>query len=170
MSFGEELRRERELRQISLREVAQVTKINIRYLEALERNDFAYLPGGLFNRGFVRAYCKHIGVDPEVMVNAYLLEERTQTTPDGAAAQDGRLLRGGAVRPGLEPPQAAQARQVRGPSRRRWLLALMLVAVVIAAGAFVYLWVLDDRAGPGSSRAQPASEIGRGRTSQGGRA
>ena len=45
-------------------------------LEALERNDFASLPGGLFNRGFVRAYCKHIGVDPEVMVNAYLLEER----------------------------------------------------------------------------------------------
>ena len=75
MSFGEEIRRERELRQISLREVAQATKINLRYLEAMERNDFAYLPGGLFNRAFVRAYCEHIGVDSESMVNAYLLEE-----------------------------------------------------------------------------------------------
>ena len=54
MSFGEEIRRERELRQISLREVAQATKINLRYLEAMERNEFGYLPGGLFNRAFVR--------------------------------------------------------------------------------------------------------------------
>ena len=46
MSFGDELRRERELRQVSLREVSQATKISLRYLEALERNDFAGLPGG----------------------------------------------------------------------------------------------------------------------------
>lgn len=166
MSFGEELRRERELRQISLREVSQATKINIRYLEAMERNDFAYLPGGLFNRGFVRAYCKHIGVDPEVMVNAYLLEERTQTNSGGAAVRDRRLLRGTAVRPGVEPPPATQARQKRGSRRRRWLLALMLVAAVIAAGAFVLWWVFDDRPGSGSSPTQPASEIGRDHVSR----
>jgi len=86
MSFGEELRRERELRQISLREVAEATKVNIRYLEAMERNDFAHLPGGVFNRGFVRAYAQFIGVDPEAMVNAYILEERTQTDPPNEAA------------------------------------------------------------------------------------
>ena len=45
-SFGEELRRERELRQISLREISESTKINVRYLDALERNDFKHLPGG----------------------------------------------------------------------------------------------------------------------------
>ena len=44
-SFGELLKRERELRQISLREVAEATKINHRYLEALERNDFVQLGG-----------------------------------------------------------------------------------------------------------------------------
>lgn len=170
MSFGEELRRERELRRISLREIAQATKINIRYLEAMERNDFAYLPGGLFNRGFVRAYCKHIGVDPEVMVNAYLLEERTQTNSGGFADRDRRLLRGVAVRPGADPSPAAQARPDRSSRRRRWLLALMLVAAVIAAGAFVFLWVFDDRPGSGSSRVQPASEGGRGQAPEGGRA
>src|SRR6185369_11641013 len=77
-SFGEELKRERELRQISLREVSEATKINLRYLDALEQNDFRHLPGGVFNKGFVRAYSEYIGVDPEAMVNAYLLEERTQ--------------------------------------------------------------------------------------------
>jgi len=78
VSFGEELKRERELREITLREVAESTKISLRYLEALERNAFGNLPGGVFNRGFVRAYSKFIGVDPESMVDAYLLQENTQ--------------------------------------------------------------------------------------------
>ncbi len=96
MSFGEELRRERELRQISLREVAEATKVNIRYLEAMERNDFAHLPGGVFNRGFVRAYAQFIGVDPEAMVNAYILEERAQTEPptEAAPAAPSPMMRG----------------------------------------------------------------------------
>jgi cytoskeleton protein RodZ len=153
-----------------LREVAQVTKINIRYLEAIERNDFAYLPGGLFNRGFVRAYCKHIGVDPEVMVNAYLLEERTQTGSGSAAAADRGLLRGGTVRPGAHLRAAEQTRPTRGSRRRGWLLALMLAAAIIAAGAMVILWVFDDASDPASSRAEPAHEVGQGRGSEGDRA
>ncbi len=78
VSFGEELKRERELREITLREVSESTKISLRYLEALERNAFENLPGGVFNRGFVRAYSKFIGIDPESMVDAYLLQETTQ--------------------------------------------------------------------------------------------
>lgn len=78
MSFGEELKRERELRDISLREISESTKISRRYLEALESNEFESLPGGVFNRGFVRAYSKFIGVDPESMVDAYMQEEQKQ--------------------------------------------------------------------------------------------
>lgn len=77
-SFGEVLKRERELRQITLREVAEATKINLRYLDALERDDFRHLPGGVFNKGFVRAYSQHIGIDADSMVDAYLAEEREQ--------------------------------------------------------------------------------------------
>ena len=77
-SFGETLRRERELRQISLREISEATKINLRYLDALERDDFRHLPGGVFNKGFVRAYAQFIGIDPETMVTAYLEEEGRQ--------------------------------------------------------------------------------------------
>jgi len=73
-SFGEELKRERELRDISLKEISEATKISIRFLEALEQNNFDVLPGGVFNRGFIRAYARFIGVDGEEMVNAYLHE------------------------------------------------------------------------------------------------
>jgi cytoskeletal protein RodZ len=170
MSFGEELRRERELRQISLREVAQATKINIRYLEAMERNDFAYLPGGLFNRGFVRAYCKHIGVDPEAMVNAYLLEERTQTGGCWTAVGDGGLLLGAAARPGVEPRTVEPSTPARGSRRRRWLLALMVVAAVITAGAFLVWWVLDESSSTAPPRARPAPEVGAAGSSMGDRA
>jgi helix-turn-helix protein len=73
-SFGESLKRERELREISLRQISEATKINLRYLEALEENRFDALPGGLFNKGFIRAYCTYIGIDSEAMVNSYLQE------------------------------------------------------------------------------------------------
>jgi len=78
VSFGDELKRERELREITLREVSESTKISLRYLEALERNAFELLPGGVFNRGFVRAYSQFIGIDPESMVDAYIQQETNQ--------------------------------------------------------------------------------------------
>jgi len=85
-SFGESLKRERELRQISLQKISEATKINLRYLEALERNDFRHLPGGVFNKGFVRAYAQFIGVDPETMTTAYLQEEQRQLADAGQGA------------------------------------------------------------------------------------
>ncbi|MFQ5702361.1 MAG: helix-turn-helix domain-containing protein, partial [Acidobacteriota bacterium] len=87
-SFGEELRRERELRDISLKEISEATKISTRFLQALEEDDFAILPGGIFNRGFIRAYARFIGIDGEEMVNAYLhevsLRQAQQTGPGNA--------------------------------------------------------------------------------------
>jgi cytoskeleton protein RodZ len=74
-NFGETLKRERQLRKISLREVSEATKIGLRYLEALEENRFDQLPGGLFNKGFIRAYAKFIGLDGETLVNVYLYDE-----------------------------------------------------------------------------------------------
>ena len=63
--FGERLRRARESRGISLRQVANVTRITVRALEAVERNDLSRLPGGIFTRAFVRAYAAEVGLDPE---------------------------------------------------------------------------------------------------------
>jgi cytoskeletal protein RodZ len=70
-SFGEALKHERESRNISLREIAETTKINIRYLEALEAERFTALPGGIFNRGFVRAYANYIGIDSDATLRDY---------------------------------------------------------------------------------------------------
>jgi cytoskeletal protein RodZ len=135
MSFGEEIRRERELRQISLREVAHATKINLRYLEAMERNDFAYLPGGLFNRAFVRAYSEHIGVDSETMVNAYLLEEQAQAGVGKGA--DGDLLRGSAVGGSDDAFPAGDTEESTERSRRRRLLrrglGVLLATLIVVA-------------------------------------
>jgi len=122
-SFGETLKRERELRQISLREIAEATKINLRYLDALERDDFRHLPGGVFNKGFVRAYAQFIGIDPESMVTAYLEEENRQqaraTRATGATTHD--------------PEPSAPPRSLVG---RLWFVALVviLIVVVLAAG------------------------------------
>src|SRR5687767_14932404 len=70
-SFGEELRREREIRGISLKEIADATKISRRFLEAIERNDHKTLPAPVFTRGFVREYARYLGLNSEEMVNRY---------------------------------------------------------------------------------------------------
>lgn len=70
-SFGDELRKEREIRGISLKEIADSTKISKRFLEAIERNDHATLPAPVFTRGFVREYARYLGLNHEDMVNRY---------------------------------------------------------------------------------------------------
>lgn len=84
-SFGQELKRERELRDISLKEISEATKISIRFLEALEQDNYDILPGGIFNRGFIRAYARFIGVDGEELVNAYVHEVSQREVRSGAA-------------------------------------------------------------------------------------
>ena len=105
-SFGETLRRERELRQISLREIADSTKISMRYLEAMEQNRFDSLPGGVFNKGFIRAYAKFIGADGESLVTLYLQETGARTLT-AAPAEHGGLHR---------PPEAPKRRAETSPA------------------------------------------------------
>ena len=70
-SFGENLRRERELRGVALRDIADATKISMRFLQALEQDRVDVLPGGIFQRSFVRQYAKHLGLDPDRMVTEF---------------------------------------------------------------------------------------------------
>ncbi len=71
-SFGENLRREREKRKITLDQISQSTKIGTRMLQALEEDKFSQLPGGIFNKGFVRAYARCVGLDEEQTIADYL--------------------------------------------------------------------------------------------------
>jgi cytoskeletal protein RodZ len=70
-SFGEYLKNERELRNISLEEMAGLTRINIRYLEAIEDNDFDIIPAETFVKGFIRSYAKCIGLDEDDVILTY---------------------------------------------------------------------------------------------------
>lgn len=71
-AFGDHLRRERQSRNVSLEQIAEVTKISKRQLKALEDEEFHHLPGGIFNKGYVRAYCKFLGLDEERLIAEYL--------------------------------------------------------------------------------------------------
>jgi cytoskeleton protein RodZ len=62
-TFGARLKREREQRKISLDDVSVSTKIATKFIVALEEEHFDQLPGGIFNKGFVRAYARHLGID-----------------------------------------------------------------------------------------------------------
>jgi cytoskeleton protein RodZ len=89
LGFGEELRRERQIREISLEEISSATKISVRLLTALEKGDVGRLPAPAFTRGFIRAYAIHLGIDPEEKVNAYLADLAGET-PEAAAPKKAR--------------------------------------------------------------------------------
>jgi len=86
-SFGEKLKRERELRGVSLREIADGTKISLRFLQALEEDKVATLPGGLFPRAFAKQYAMFLGLDVErtvadfVAAHGELAPERRPASP-----------------------------------------------------------------------------------------
>ena len=71
-SFGGRLRQRREEQAISLSTIAEQTKIKLSLLEALERDDVARWPSGIFRRAFVRAYAHAIGLDPDIVVREFL--------------------------------------------------------------------------------------------------
>ena len=72
VDFGVTMKRAREQRGVSLRQIADVTKLSVRALEALERNDISQIPGGIYGRAFVRSYASEIGLDPEQTVRDFL--------------------------------------------------------------------------------------------------
>lgn len=119
-SFGEILKREREMREVTLNEVTVATRIPPRFLEAFEREEWEKLPGGVFNRGFVRAIARYLGLDEENLLSEYDLAYGEQRS---------------AAVPLVENPI---------PSPPKWIVAvamlgmLALVAGVIAGG--VYGW------------------------------
>ncbi len=83
-SIGEQLRLAREERGIGLREICDQTRISVHYLEAIEANDYKRLPGGVFNRSFIKAYAKCVGYDEREAIEGYTryLREHGDTSDD----------------------------------------------------------------------------------------
>lgn len=73
--IGIELKRERELRGITLQEISDTTKINLRYLRDLEEDRLDNLPGSFFIKGIIRSFAKYIGLDENTILNSYYESE-----------------------------------------------------------------------------------------------
>jgi cytoskeletal protein RodZ len=148
--FGTRLKQAREQRGISQRQIAAATKISVAALEALERNDFSRLPGGIFSRAFVRAYALEVGLDPEVTVQEFLTEyEQNYTAREAAAA----------------PEITADDRAFLDRQQRaaRWLRGVS-IALVVLLGALVVAWRVAssrDAAPPAADAPAPATRTSR---------
>jgi cytoskeleton protein RodZ len=93
--FGTKLREARERRGVSLRAIADATKISVAVLEALERNDVSRLPGGIFSRAFVRSYALEVGLDPETTIQEFVAQFPHDSVTAGhqtSAAQESASL------------------------------------------------------------------------------
>ena len=71
MTLGDELKRRREEAGIDLSEIADATCIGVRFLRAIEDNDFKALPGGLFTRSFIRSYARYVDMDEDAAIRLY---------------------------------------------------------------------------------------------------
>jgi cytoskeleton protein RodZ len=70
VSIGQQLRKTRQDRDISLEQAARGTHIRLHYLQAIEAGDFNRLPSPVQIRGFLRAYAGYLGLDPEPLLNS----------------------------------------------------------------------------------------------------
>lgn len=73
-SLATQLRLARESRHVSLKTIAHETRISLHHLENLEQGRFQDLPGGMYNRAFIRTYCEHLGIDPRDVLERYEAE------------------------------------------------------------------------------------------------
>lgn len=135
-SFGSWLRGQREIRGVDLETIAQSSKINIRYLELLEEDRFDLLPASIFVRGFLREYARIVGLDPDEVLDSYLV------------ASAGGEYEGSAETPGSSVPSWLDGRTVA-----------ILAGLVAVAAAIIWFAALDRDPGEGvETMAPPVTE------------
>lgn len=140
--FGSRLRAARERRGLSLRVMADNTKISVRALEALERDDIAQLPGGIFSRAFVRAYATQVGLDPEQTIAEFMAR-----FPDDSVTQGHPRTRAKSIVDEIEE----DARRGRG----RWPSPWLMLAGAVALAAIAYGYVVLNRSRASTPAEQP---------------
>jgi cytoskeleton protein RodZ len=111
-SFGELLKRERETREISLNELTVATRVPLKFLEAFENEGWEKLPGGVFNRGFVRAIARYLGLSEEHLLAEYDL-----------AHGESKIV--------APPPENPI------PSPSKWLVALGVLVILLGVAGVV---------------------------------
>lgn len=120
--FGEHLKREREMRGVSLEEISAATRIAPRFLAALESEQWELLPGGVFNRGFIRSVARYLGLDEDSLVAEYALETRGRTDPGVVA----------------DPPEEKDRNWAR-------VVVVIMLALLIVAGGWAAVHFLGPK-------------------------
>jgi len=135
VDFGATLREARERKGLSLRVIADATKISVRALEALEKNDISRLPGGIFSRSFVRAYALEVGLDPEQMIAEFITRFPVETVTQG------------------HPRTRQLVDELEADTRRSvWpMVTWLAVGAVAVAAVLVYFGVVGRRPGPAAA-------------------
>jgi Uncharacterized protein conserved in bacteria len=127
-SIGEQLRLAREERGIGLRDICDQTRISVHYLEAIESNDYKRLPGGVFNRSFIKAYARCVGYDEREAIEGYTryLREHGETSDEVNTT-----------------PMHSKVYTETPATRSPWLtvvLAVLILAVLTAAALAALHW------------------------------
>jgi cytoskeleton protein RodZ len=137
IGIGETLRETRNRRKVGLSDVEAATKIRIRYLRAMENEDWDVLPGGAYTRGFIRAYASYLGLDGERLAEEY----RRGSAPEG-----------GSRAPRIEPAATGGGGGGRRGARvsSRALVVVLIAGLLAAAVAIGLLAGGDDGATPGT--------------------
>ena len=153
-SFGEQLRLAREARGITLREISEQTRISTRYLEAIEADDYKRLPGGIFNKSFIKAYAKYIGFDEKEALDAYTRTAREQgTSPDDVVSTPYQ-------------PRVYTDGNTRSPLVT--LLLTFLILAIISLGVYAAMhWYQRRGAGDSNDTGAPAQQAVQPGASQG---
>jgi len=131
-SFGAKLKLEREKRKITLEQISVSTKIGIRMLQALEEDNFNQLPGGIFNKGFVRAYSRFLGLDEDQTIADYM---QASGDPLPASTETINVAHEGAVRENQDKISRLEAAADFPPRQVPWGVfagALLIVALALS--------------------------------------
>jgi len=150
-SFGARLKREREQRKITLEDVSLSTKIGTRFLQALEEEHFDQLPGGIFNKGFVRAYARLLGIDEDQTVADFLAASGT-AQPDPKAEEI--LLQE------LRGKESSKERESGDAAHRVPWGTVALGLLAIALGFAVWGFYSRDKSSAAEPRVEPRSKTG----------
>jgi transcriptional regulator with XRE-family HTH domain len=137
-SFGKDLRKARLSRGMALKHITAITKINPRYLEALESDDFGLLPGGILSKGIVRAYAAAVGLDQQEWTERFL----RASAASGQAIDDDSNWTEFASNVGRARIQRSNAME----RRLRWIGAFLLL-LMGGVGAFLAVRYYGLRAG-----------------------
>ena len=155
-SIGDTLRRERQRRNLELPKIAGELKISQRFLEAIEHDDFAKLPGGVFTKSFVRQYASFLGLDAVEL--AAEVEHAVDPKPDVAPLSDKPKpdVPGIELQMGEESWQSVRERRQPLPS---WLKAGVLLVVLMLVCSGVYWWWQKPKHAVLAHEATPAKTI-----------